>query len=331
MILQCPKCSAQFNVSSKAVPEEGRTVRCTKCGNEWLALPEPMDDEDLDLLAIPKEEEAAAEAPAEEGSEAGSIDDGFAIDDTPADEAAMDPMTAASDANAETPDRQLPDKFDDGLDDIDMTPDKKGEEGDAAPEEGAADADGGIELEMVDADGEGEGGESPEFDQEVLDELMGLELPQHKRADKPKSIIPLIIGAVVMLIVAMVVSLFAFQSSLQPSMPGIYEMMGMPRTDGLVLMDVKMRRKPSNDKARFIVEGRIINEAEEPRHVPVLRVSINDKEGNPIVSREYEADVVLEPGAAYPFRASRLDTSFVERVDHLTVDLGNGAELMLRD
>lgn len=148
--------------------------------------------------------------------------------------------------------------------------------------------------------------------------------------EKTFSFKPYAIAASVLFLLFIVSSLYAFRPSLQSSMPGIYAMLGMPSTEGLVLADIEMRQRPSRNKARFVVEGKIINQSEEVRALPILRVAIADKAGNWITSREYEAEKELKPGEAYPFKASKLETAFVDRVDHLIVELGNGIELMLR-
>lgn len=42
MILSCPQCSAQFKVPESAIPDEGRNVKCSSCGNIWFtAKPKP--------------------------------------------------------------------------------------------------------------------------------------------------------------------------------------------------------------------------------------------------------------------------------------------------
>lgn len=43
MILICPNCSSRYLLSSSALGEEGREVRCAKCDHEWFARPDTSD------------------------------------------------------------------------------------------------------------------------------------------------------------------------------------------------------------------------------------------------------------------------------------------------
>lgn len=40
MRLICPNCDAQYEVDASAIPESGRDVQCSNCGNMWFVLPE---------------------------------------------------------------------------------------------------------------------------------------------------------------------------------------------------------------------------------------------------------------------------------------------------
>ncbi|KAF0187024.1 MAG: hypothetical protein FD163_299 [Hyphomonadaceae bacterium] len=43
MLLNCPACSAKYQIAKTAIPEAGRNVRCAACGHFWYQL--PFDDE----------------------------------------------------------------------------------------------------------------------------------------------------------------------------------------------------------------------------------------------------------------------------------------------
>lgn len=140
----------------------------------------------------------------------------------------------------------------------------------------------------------------------------------------------MMVAAVALVLMLCVSALFTFREQLQGPLAPVYGLLGMPSSQGLALADVSFRAREARNKTRYIVEGKIVNESGEERKVPLLRVAIADKDGNWIASREYEDDARLKPGEAYPFKASNLETSFVDKVDHLVVEIGNGVELMLR-
>ncbi|WP_417243909.1 zinc-ribbon domain-containing protein [Celeribacter sp.] len=43
MRLVCPNCDAQYEVDEKVIPENGRDVQCSNCGNTWFQTPEHLD------------------------------------------------------------------------------------------------------------------------------------------------------------------------------------------------------------------------------------------------------------------------------------------------
>ncbi|WP_126974846.1 zinc-ribbon domain-containing protein [Frigidibacter oleivorans] len=85
MRLTCPNCNAQYEVDERVIPEAGRDVQCSNCGQTWfqlplsrLAPPPPEPDEDLpfdegalaaDLPEAPLDEDFGETAPPEDGTE----------------------------------------------------------------------------------------------------------------------------------------------------------------------------------------------------------------------------------------------------------------------
>ena len=41
MRLVCPNCSAQYEIDTSLIPDEGRDVQCSNCGHTWFELPPP--------------------------------------------------------------------------------------------------------------------------------------------------------------------------------------------------------------------------------------------------------------------------------------------------
>lgn len=58
MIINCPACSARFNVADHLIGTTGRVVRCAKCGHKWHQMPEGMEG-----MAPPPPPAAPAPAP----------------------------------------------------------------------------------------------------------------------------------------------------------------------------------------------------------------------------------------------------------------------------
>ena len=44
MLIACPACQTRYDVPPGALGENGRTVRCAKCGNSWFAAPDAIAD-----------------------------------------------------------------------------------------------------------------------------------------------------------------------------------------------------------------------------------------------------------------------------------------------
>ena len=53
MIIECPNCNKKFSIDKKLIPENGRKLKCSSCGNIWhykISITKSIDD-----LGIPQE------------------------------------------------------------------------------------------------------------------------------------------------------------------------------------------------------------------------------------------------------------------------------------
>lgn len=115
-----------------------------------------------------------------------------------------------------------------------------------------------------------------------------------------------------------------------PVLSGIYQALGATPTDGLLFADVTMEREQIEGKTRFILSGSVRNHANAARKVPVVRVSLRDKNNKAIWGREYPVNTELKAGEVYPFRITNVETSFANSVTSIVVDMGNSLQLMVR-
>lgn len=67
MRLTCPNCGAQYEVPDDVIPETGRDVQCSNCGDTWFQhhadhRPDETETDDTDATELTDEESEAAEA-----------------------------------------------------------------------------------------------------------------------------------------------------------------------------------------------------------------------------------------------------------------------------
>ena len=56
MILACPNCSTTFNIPDAAIPQQGRTVKCSSCENVWLATNPSLENKPIETSIAPQPE-----------------------------------------------------------------------------------------------------------------------------------------------------------------------------------------------------------------------------------------------------------------------------------
>jgi len=296
MILTCPNCGSQFRVNASMIPHEGREVRCASCKHQWHAYPEGRAVElNAPEPALPADLQLEDEKP---DLIAFADPEPEPLQDVPAQEEAERadalPEDAFEDDSCVISDDPLPSMDEDLLHEPEL-------------------------ISAIDDDPYG-------FAPEEMEGFTGNDAP------KNASLAPLAALASLLLVAVIATSFFALRPAMQNSFGFVYAMFGAKLTDGLALTQVQLRERPSRSKARFIVEGEIVNAAQEARAMPLLRVMMIGLDGAVIASREYvdESAAMIEPGESRPFKASNLETSKKDALAYFLVDIGSGGELMLR-
>lgn len=112
MRLICPNCGAQYEVADDVIPDAGRDVQCSNCGNTWFERPGdsakieeqisgPAEDVDARQDMAPEPEPAPEPAPEPEPEpEVAASDDSSADDMGPGTAESEEPPTEAAPASA---------------------------------------------------------------------------------------------------------------------------------------------------------------------------------------------------------------------------------------
>ena len=216
MILECPACQKRYLVDQRSLGDEGRTVRCANCKNQWFAMPRHEE--------IPM-----------------GLDD--AIDD----------------------DRPIP-----------------------------------------------AGSSVPALVRDIAATPLSVKL-----------------SAGALLFLTLLTTMVFFRGELVSSMPGIYSLMGIYRTDGVVLADLSYEKQELGlTKDLHLIGGYMVNTSKEERRLPALSIRMLGKEGQLVKKLTVVDKAVLKPGEKKAFNGKE-DTS-VGSVERVVFELGNPFELKLR-
>ena len=302
MRINCPNCSAGFQIADGAIGATGRKVRCARCGSVWHAMPgddapeEPVDeaalDEAFDERPAPRPEADDAEWRSALGDDdppkpvrTGDLDDDdpFSAEISEDDDFKADDATVAGFADAAA--EAVPDA-------------------DATPAEGAK--PGHAEGATVDAVPSG-------F------KSKGRTKPRKKPAPGPNalaritgklsSLPPMVTNGAAIGLIAGVAMLgfFARESlvSVFPDFAGLYEAVGLPvNLRGLAFEEVRTYREVDGATPVLVVEGMvrmILTEGERP--VPQLRFSLISSTGREVYAWTMDpARSSLRAGESFRFK-----------------------------
>jgi predicted Zn finger-like uncharacterized protein len=292
MRIICPHCTTSYAIDLATLGGAGRTVRCSRCKETWLARPEDA---------------VAAEAPAmaDAGGQAGSADDTAAE---------WDALAREDNEGREAP--------------VVDSPSISGDWPDEADGEGAPRAGGTDWLSMARGDGQDNEAGRPQRLSGPGRFLRPAALFGARGGSiGGKSLVSLPIACAAM--GALVLALMIWRVDvvrLLPQTAGFYRMVGLDvNLRGLVFKDVKITSETVEGKPVLVIEGVIIGETRKPVELPRLRFSVRDAQGAEIYAWNAVLEqAVLKPGekawfksrlASPPPEGRNIDVRFFSRRD----------------
>lgn len=111
------------------------------------------------------------------------------------------------------------------------------------------------------------------------------------------------------------------------TMPKLF---GILPSKGLVLADIKIEKNSEEKPGIVEITGNILNESEEPRTVPNIKVILLDGADNPLQSWEFKSNgATLKSKETTPFTSGELNMKF-SIAKRFVIDMGTPVELALR-
>ncbi len=261
MHIVCPHCTTSYAIDLATLGAAGRTVRCSRCKEVWLARPE-----DAIEIAAPVPAMAAAG-----NQDAAAEWDALARQD--------------SDQEQETPVVDSPSISGDW-------PDSDSSSEDSSNDSSEEDEADWTSMARHDAP-DGEAGRPRRLSrlQKLLGPVARLRVPGKSSVSLPTACAAM--GALVLALLIWRVDVVR----LLPQTAGFYKMVGLEvNLRGLMFKDVKITSETVEGKPVLVIEGVIVGEASKPVELPRLRFSVRDAQGAEI----YAWNAVLEQPVLRP-------------------------------
>jgi predicted Zn finger-like uncharacterized protein len=267
MHIVCPHCTTSYAINLATLGAAGRTVRCSRCREVWLARPE-------DAIEVAAAEPAMAEA----GQSAGNADAA----------AEWEALARQEEAQKEGQDTPV-------VDSPSISADLP--EGEGTPENG----DTGWPTAARD-DAEGHEGAVSTHASRLARVFRLASLP--RLPAMPAFGLPTACGAMGALILALVIWR-AEVVRLLPQTATFYGMVGLDvNLRGLAFKDIKVTNETVEGKPVLVIEGSIIGETRKPVELPRLRFSVRDAQGAEIYAWNAVLEQpVLKPGERAYFKS----------------------------
>jgi predicted Zn finger-like uncharacterized protein len=265
MHIICPHCTTSYAIDLATLGAAGRTVRCSRCKEVWLARPEDATDLNARAPAMAEASAAASSADAAAEWEALAREGGSEQQETP--------VVDSPSISAELPDAEAPAQAE-GTDWPQAARNDMAEVRAARPQR-----------------------------QSWFRKLLRPLAPQGA-AGKPVVSLTTICTAMGALVLGLVIWRVDVVR-LMPQTAGFYKMVGFDvNLRGLMFKDVKITTETVEGKPVLVIEGVIVGEAKKPIELPRLRFSVRDAQGAEIYAWNAVLEQpVLKPGEKAWFKS----------------------------
>jgi predicted Zn finger-like uncharacterized protein len=266
MHIICPHCTTSYAIDLATLGAAGRTVRCSRCKEVWLARPGDATEIAAPAMAAAGAENAEADAAAEWEALAREDDA----------EAQQTPLVDSPSISADWP--------------VDAA---------AASEAPSADW-ASIARDEADDVGTGRPRRLP-----WLRKLLPSAIrPSVRASGKPLVSLPIVCAAMGALTLALVIWRVDVVRLL-PQTAAFYKLIGIEvNLRGLMFKDVKITSETVEGKPVLVIEGLIVGEVRKPVELPRLRFSVRDAQGAEIYAWNTVLEqTVLKPGEKAWFKS----------------------------
>ena len=268
MHIVCPHCTTSYAINPATLGAAGRTVRCSRCKEVWLARPE-------DAIEIPAAVPAMAESSQSAENDAAAEWEAMAAAETGQNDTQTSPMVDSPSISADWP-----------------------ADGEGRPPSDAADW-----TSMARRDAEDDEEIRPTSHRQRLASLF--KLPALPRIPYLPAIgLPTACAAMGALLVALVIWR-ADVVRLLPQTATFYRMVGLNvNLRGLAFKDVKITNETVEGKPVLVIEGVIVGATGKPVELPRLHFSVRDEQGAEIYAWNAMLEQpVLKPGERAFFKS----------------------------
>ena len=261
MHIICPHCTTSYAIDPATLGATGRTVRCSRCKEVWLARPEDATEVAAPLRAMAEAGDQAGVADAAAEWDALAREDDGREQDTPV----VDSPSISADWPASA-------------------------DGEGSPEPTETDWPSIARDDAHDA--ENPDPQRPSW----LGKLLRRRPVPLRAPSKPSISLPTLCAAMGALVLGLIIWRVEVVRLL-PQTATFYKMAGLEvNLRGLVFKDVKITAETVEGKPVLVIEGAIVGDARKPVELPRLRFSVRDAQGAEI----YAWNAVLEQPVLKP-------------------------------